>query len=203
MKNINIPAQIVMIIAFLFLTSSFWCKKRENILKLQIISSALFVVQYILLGAYTASVLNIISVIRAYIFRKKKETKQDNKNSKLNIDWSSKWVLYILILVYTIASLITSVILCLSSKDITADVLVSVFAYIATLVYTVGLWADHPQYIRLTANIASVFWVLTNFFSGGYAGCVTESILFTSNTIALIKNRDKKTIKILKILRNR
>ena len=46
--EINIPAQIIMLGAFIVMTSSFWCKNRKTILKLQILSSILFVIQYIL-----------------------------------------------------------------------------------------------------------------------------------------------------------
>lgn len=71
MKDVNIPAQIVMLLAFIVMISSFWCKKRESILKLQILSSVLFVTQYILLGAWTGAFMNFISIGRAYAFGRK------------------------------------------------------------------------------------------------------------------------------------
>ena len=184
MKDINIPAQIVMLLAFAVMTSSFWCKKRENILKFQIVSSALFVVQYVLLGAYTGAVLNAVSIARAVIFAKKNENSisSESKGKKVSINWSSNVVLYIFIAVFVVLSVITW------------DGIVSIYAFIATLVFTIGLWADKPQNIRLSSNIASVFWWLYNFSTGGYVGCVTEIILFTSNTVALYKNRENKKV---------
>ena len=32
LENINVPAQIVMLFAFIVMTSSFWCKDRKKIL---------------------------------------------------------------------------------------------------------------------------------------------------------------------------
>ena len=182
MKEINIPAQIVMILAFLIMTSSFWCKKREKILKLQIISSILFVLQYVLLQAWTGAVLNAISIGRAFVFRKKGQSYDKEKGG---INWNSNWILYAFVTVFIISSIITW------------DGWVSILPLMATLVYTFGMWADKPQYIRLSANVASVFWVSYNLFMGGYAGCFTECILFTSNTIALVKNKDKKNSKVV------
>lgn len=174
MKNINIPAQIVMLLAFIVMISSFWCKKRENILRLQILSSVLFVTQYILLGAYTGALMNFISIGRAYIFGKKNECKSNSK-----IKWGSNWILFGFVAAFIIASIATW------------DGVISIMALMATLVYTFAMWADKPQYIRLGSNIASVFWFTYNFFVGGYVGCVTETILFSSNTVAIIKNREK------------
>lgn len=175
MKDINIPAQIVMLLAFIVMISSFWCKKRESILKLQILSSVLFVTQYILLGAWTGAFMNFISIGRAYAFGKKNE---HNPNSK--IKWGSNWMLFGFVVAFIVASIATW------------DGINSIMALMATLVYTFAMWADKPQYIRFGANIASVFWVTYNFFVRGYVGCVTETILFSSNTIAIIKNRKKK-----------
>lgn len=180
MKDINIPAQIVMLLAFAVMTSSFWCKKRENILKLQIISSSLFVVQYLMLAAYTGAVLNAVAIARAVIFAKKNEVK-DYENKK-NINWGSNMVLYVFLIVFVGLSILTW------------DGIVSIYALLATVLITVGLWADKPQHMRLSSNFSSVFWWLYNFNTGGYVGCVTELILFTSNTIALIKNREGKKV---------
>ena len=174
MKDINYPAQIVMFIAFAVMISSFWCKKRESILKLQFIANTLFAVQYLLLSAYTATALSVISIVRAFVFAKKNEYKDDEKKSKQIIKWNSKWILIIFVLAYIISSLVSW------------DGVKSLMALAATLVYTFAMWADKPQYIRIGSNIASVFWVNHNYMVRGYVGCITEAILFTSNTVAII-----------------
>ena len=168
-----ILAQVVMFLAFVIMTSSFWCKKRENILKLQIFSSLFFVIQYVLLGAYTGALLNLISIGRAIFFGKKPGV--DEVEKKKIISFKRDWLLYLFVVVFTVASVLTW------------DGPKSCLAFIATLVYTFGLWADKPQFIRGSANIASFFWFSYNFVVRSYVGCVTETILFISNTIALIK----------------
>ena len=176
MENINYPAQIVMFIAFAVMIGSFWCKKRENILKLQFIANTLFAVQYLLLSAYTATALSVISIVRAFVFAKKNECKNDEKKSNQIIKWNSMWILITFVLAYIISSLVSW------------DGVVSSMALAATLVYTFAMWADKPQYIRVGSNIASIFWITHNYMVGGYIGCVTETILFVSNTVAIITN---------------
>ena len=180
MKNINYPAQIVMFIAFAVMISSFWCKKRETILRLQFVGNTLFAIQFLLLSAYTATLLSVISIARAYVFAKKNESKNKGDSEKQLIKWDSKWILIIFVVAYIISSLVSW------------NGIVSVLALAATLVYTFTMWEDKPQLIRVGSNIASVFWFTHNFLVGGYVGCITETVMFTSNTIAIFKYRERK-----------
>ncbi len=187
LEDINIPAQIVMLFAFIVMTLSFWCKDRKKILGLQVISSILFVVQYVLLGAKTGAILNGISIGRAFLFKyktKKERPQPHTFGEKVLNNIKDNAILYS----FVIAFIIASIIMWEGPKGI--------LALMATLVYTFGMWDDKPQNIRISANIASFFWFSYNYVVGGYIGCVTETILFTSNTIAIIKNRkcDKEQV---------
>ena len=183
LENINIPAQIVMLMAFIVMTSSFWCKDRKKILGLQVISSILFVVQYVLLGAKTGAILNGISIGRAFLFKyktKKERTQSRNIGERILNNIKDNVILYVFVTIYIIASIL----MWEGPKGI--------FALMATLVYTFAMWSDKPQNIRIGANIAGVFWFSYNCVVGGYVGCITETIMFVSNTIAIIKNRKSK-----------
>ena len=183
LENINIPAQIVMLAAFIVMASSFWCKDRKKILGLQIISGLLFVIQYILLGAKTGAILNTICIGRAYLFKFKDNSKPKRCKTfgeKLYNNIKRNAILYLFI----IAFLVSSLIMWEGPKGI--------FALMATLVYTVGLWEDKPQNIRIGSNIAAFFWFSYNFSVGGYIGCITETIMFVSNMIAIVKHGDEK-----------
>ncbi len=187
LQNINIPAQIVMLCAFIVMTSSFWCKDRKKILGLQVISSILFVLQYVLLGAKTGAILNGISIGRAFLFKYK--TKKDrptprNLGEKILNNIKDNAILYAFVTAFIVASLI----MWEGPKGI--------LALMATLVYTFGMWADKPQNIRISANIASFFWFSYNIVVGGYIGCVTETIMFISNTIAIMNNRKSNDTKL-------
>lgn len=182
LESVNIPAQIVMLCAFIVMTCSFWCKDRKKILGLQVLSNLLFVVQYILLGAKTGAILSAISIGRAFLFKYK-----DSKKRQLPKGTFRKVLLHIrvnaILYIFIIAFLVASLVMWEGPKGI--------FALIATLVFTVALWADKPQNIRIGSNIASFFWISYNMVVGGYIGCVTETIMFISNTIAIIKHHNK------------
>ena len=183
LENINVPAQIVMLVAFIVMTSSFWCKDRKKILGFQVISSILFVLQYVLLGAKTGAILNGISVGRAFLFKykpKKDRNEPCNLGEKILNSIKDNAILYGFVTTYLVASII----MWEGPKGI--------FALMATLVYTFAMWADKPQNIRIGSNIAGFFWFSYNIVVGGYIGCVTETIMFISNTIAIIKNRKNK-----------
>ena len=183
LDEINIPAQIIMLCAFLVMACSFWCKNRKRILQLQILSSILFVLQYVLLDeATTGAILNFVSIGRAYFFGKKKTDVKGR--SKFDKHMKKNSILY----TFTIVFIFVSIMTWQGPK--------SILALMATLVYTFGMWADKPQYIRMSSNIAAFFWFSYNFIVGGYVGCITETIMFISNSIAIYKNCNKdNTIK--------
>lgn len=181
-SEINIPAQIVMLGAYIVMTTSFWLKKREKILGLQVLGNLLFAIQYVMLGkaGYTGAMMSVVSIVRAYVFARKNGTNlsgdSDNKEAH-EVKKMSNSILYAFVVVYLILSIITW------------DSIVSVCALIATIVYTFGMWADKPQTIRFTSNIASVFWIIYNVSIGGYVGAIAELVLFSSNIVAMIKNK--------------
>ena len=47
---------------------SFQQKKRKGIIGVQIGAAVLFIIHYILLGAYTGAALNFISLLRSFVF---------------------------------------------------------------------------------------------------------------------------------------
>ena len=182
LKEINIPAQIVMLCAFIIMTCSFWFKDRKKTLVLQIIGCILFTLQYILLEAKTGAILSLICVGRAYMFKFKEG--KDGKNAEFNTK-RDKIINYfrknVILYVFIIAYLIAFFVMWEGPRGI--------LALIATLVYTVALWEEKPQNIRIGSNFAAFFWFAYNYMVGGYVGCITETIMFISNTIAIVKNR--------------
>ena len=81
-------AQVFAFLSSLCLLISFWQRKRKKILFFQMLDSLFDVFQYILLGAYTASLLGST---RAYFFSK----------------FNKKIFLYIFLLLYIISAIIT------------------------------------------------------------------------------------------------
>jgi hypothetical protein len=159
-------AQIIAVFAFIVVLISFWCRDRKKILGVQIGSSILYSVQYLLLGGYSGLGVNILGIIKSVIFVNKKE--------------NSKKFLIIFVIAYIIVGVLTW------------DSMISLFPIIGSLVYVIASFHDNPQYIRIGAIIASVFWIIYNVSVMAYVGCVTESILMVSNILAVIRMREAR-----------
>ena len=71
-------AQAVGIIAMLFNIFSYQQKSAKRIIALQFFGASFFVLNYLMLGAYIAAILNAVGVIRAFLFLKKDFSYVDN-----------------------------------------------------------------------------------------------------------------------------
>ena len=84
-----IIAQIIGILALIILMLSFQKNEKKLLLKYQTTSSFLYAIQYIFLGAYTGSLMNLTCMVRNFIFNK-------YNNKKVPI----YWLIIIIILSY-------------------------------------------------------------------------------------------------------
>ena len=66
----NIPAHICALIGFIFLIISTQVKEKNKILLFQSLFSFFFFLQYILLGVYSAGILNLVSLVRNIVYYK-------------------------------------------------------------------------------------------------------------------------------------
>ena len=76
----NMPAHICALIGFIFLMISTQVKEKSKILLFQSLFSFFFFLQYILLGVYSASILNLVGLIRNIVYYK-----NNNKIRKVKI----------------------------------------------------------------------------------------------------------------------
>ena len=81
MDYIKIIAQIIGVIAFMLSAISFQAKSFKMINVLKIISQILFTIQYLMLGAFTAMLMNMFSFLRGFVY-----IALENKNK------STQWV---------------------------------------------------------------------------------------------------------------
>ena len=64
----EIIAQIIGILGFITIVSSFQSNKRKHILLLQLFGSMFFAIHFFMIGSPTGSAMNAIGIFRAYIF---------------------------------------------------------------------------------------------------------------------------------------
>lgn len=178
MKPIEIIAQIIGIIAMMFNILSYQGKKQQTVMLLQLLGSAFFSINFLLLGAAVGGILNIIAVIRAvvFIFR-----------DKFNAD-SSFWFAAF------IASYIAVYILNFTvfGKEPT------VFNLITELLPVIGMVAINIGYklkdsagIRKCGLISSPSWLIYNIAAGSWGAIICETFTLISIFVGMLRH-DKK-----------
>lgn len=172
----DILIQLIGFAAMLLVIISYQAKKRTIILLIQILSSTLWAIQFLLLGGITGAALNILAIIRALIYMQK------DKYAWTNSLWLP----------------IGSSIVFVTVGIITYESLISILPMIAMVIASFALFVRDERKIRLMSLGISPPWLIYDAFSGSVAGVISEVFTICSIIIALIRYR-KKAIKCISI----
>lgn len=171
---IYIISQIFGLGAYVCLGMTFFIKSKKNILKLSIINSLLFAIEYVLLGAYSAVAINIVSIVGIvwYYF-------DDLSNKKNN---------YISIIVVSILFIVFGI--------LTYNKPVDLIVILASLSYTYSIWQTDILVYRWFGLINSMLWLLYNVKYYAIVGVVFELLCLIVKLIGVIKlYRNKGNVK--------
>ncbi len=147
---------------------SFQKNTNKGILLFQTLTSAAFATQFILLGAYTGAVMNILGALRNIVFY--------NRKSK----WACKGTFYAIMLLYVVLGIITY------------QNYFSILSIVGMLLSTIGFWIVNPKYTRRLSLISSPCFLVYNFASSSIAGVLTEVFVISSVLVAMYKFDYKK-----------
>ena len=136
MSLLYIFAQLIGVIAIVFLVLSFQVNDKDKLLKFQIISSFLNFFQYLFLGGLTGAFMNLVAGFRNIVFRK-------CGDKKIPVS-----ILIVFILLITF----------LSSLSYSSDV--SLIPMLAVLNYSYALWTGDLRLIRLLNVFSSSLFCL-------------------------------------------
>lgn len=161
----NLAAQLIGVVALIIIVISYQFNDRKKLVFLQFFSGIFFSVHFLLLGAYTGGIINIVGVIRAAIYYYK---------GKYN--WSSTILWPFL---FSVSSLIIAI--------FTWQNLLSVLPAIAFTCTSVALWTQNTRATRFFCLCSSLFFIIYNFASTSYAGVLTEAIAVCSLLIAVVR----------------
>lgn len=160
--------QLIGLIAYTFLSFSYFKKDKKNILLIQIFSYTTFVIHYYLLGAITGSVCNVLGLfafILIYLFDKYK------KNKKI--------LICILIPILIGISIITF------------ENIYSIFPIIASVIAISSFLTDDENIIRLLGIVSNTCWLIYAIFYKSYFALPFEIVTLVSVMIAYIKGKKK------------
>lgn len=176
MTLLEIIATVIGAFAAAIFVASYQCKNRKWILLLGAVSRVLFIVQYILLGAYAGAVLDVIGVIAALIAGKKDHPVM-------------KGLLIPTVVLTHAAILVASALLYQDWIDI--------FVLPGTTLHVAALWFNKEKIIRRISLCGSPCWLVYNIASKAYFSAVSDSIAIISMLIAMFRydfKRKKKQV---------
>ena len=165
----KILIQIIGIAAMICSVSSFQLNKHKHIMLVQIVATALFGLQYFLLGAYTGLALDIAGVLRDIVYYNK-----DKKWASSNW-WTVFWVLVMLVVgIFTYQNWI------------------SLLMTAAMMLNTVSFSFTKPKLVRTTILISSPLLLVYNILTGSIGGVINELFTEISSVVGIIRYDIKK-----------
>jgi len=169
--SLYLLSQIFVIIATLILGITYFLKDKVKIMVLCLFYCLFYGIHYLLLGAFTGTMMNMVSFIRNFWFFQ--NSKKNKKNSKL-----------VLIILFAI-----SIISCIFTyKDI-----FSIVSLIASILSTYSVWQDNVKLYKILAIPVSICFLIYAIHINSIFAIITESILLLMEVVALIKiHIDKK-----------
>ena len=162
MNNISFYlAQVIGLIGLIILLISFQKNSRKALLNYQIVSSLLFSVQYIILGAMSGFVMNIMMCLRNLIF-----SKFDNVPRKYIT------IVIIIMLVLSVFSYEGSI---------------SLLPCIGSIIYTISLAKSNITITRVTNVFTCILYIIYDIKFLAIAGLISASIELLSTLIAIYR----------------
>ena len=159
----QIAGQIVSVIAMALVVLSFQMKSNKMLLVVQMLANFLFAVSYFLLGVYTASIVNLIAMLRSlalYFWA--------DKNSNLLL--ITTLIAFIFACIFTYAGVPTILVL------------------VASIVDSFSMWKNDGKFIRYARLFAvSPLWLVHNIIRFSLGGLICEIFSIISCIIAFIR----------------
>lgn len=169
-----VAAQIIGIVAVALYMLSFQLKKRQNIVFTVCLSNLLYVLQYILLGAFSGAALDGLSTVSSF-FSAKKNSPKFKRFSKL-----TAYIMMGLILIVGV------------SISLIQKRWLELLPILGCLFQTGSLWFEDEQTIRKLSLAGAPFWLIYNFVSMAYGATIGSVLMIISAIIGLIRFRKNK-----------
>lgn len=152
---------------------SYQLKKRRSIVWTTCISNALYVLQYILLGAFSGAIMDFMSTVSSFLAAKK----NDEPFRKY-----ARWL--------ALSNMIIIAVVGLISAFVQREWL-ELLPIAGAIFQTGGLWFDNEQTIRKFGLCGAPFWLVYNFLSQAYGAATGSVIAIVSISVAMIRYRKK------------
>ena len=169
-------SQLIGIAAVGLYLLSYQLKKRKQIVWATCISNAFYVLQYVLLGAFSGAVMDTLSTVGSFLAGK--------KNSPLFRRYS-RWFALLCFSLITVSGVVIAAV----RRD-----WIELIPIVGALLQTGGLWFEDEQTIRKFGLSAAPFWLVYNIISRAYGAAIGSMLAIVSSLIAILRYRKNKEI---------
>ena len=166
--------QIIGLLAVATFLLSYQQKKRANIILLNVVSRCLYILQYLLLGAFAGAVLDILGAVSSVVAGRKHKGFVKNHTKAT-------------IIVMNLCIIAAGTAIALWNKS-----WIDVFSLLGVLLHTSAFWISDEKIIRRVSLLGSPFWFVYNFLSRAYGSAVGDLLTMGSIVIAMYRHREKK-----------
>lgn len=181
----DIITQIIGFIAIAFSILAVQFNTHGKIIAFKTISSLLFALQYLLLGAYTGMVMDIIGSTRNIVFA---QTVKNGKSTKNQIIFFSALTLILGVTSIVLTWDVSKIIWTNNVKTATIImIIVSITSVIAKLLTTVAYGIKNPHLIRMVNLPSCSLWLIYNIVVFSLAGILNEIMSIISIVVAEIR----------------
>ena len=168
-------AQVVGIVAVVMFLLSYQQKKRKNIILWNATSRILYIIQYILLGAFEGAALDIMGTVSSIAAQ--------NKDKKIIKKHLAIWITAINLLIIAVGLMLY-------------ENIFSLFPIVGVVLHTSAFWISNEKAIRIVSFIGSPFWLVYNLVSCAYGSVIGDVLSMVSIATAMyrydIKGKNKE-----------
>ena len=157
--------QIIGLLAVATFLFSYQQKKRKNIILFNTASRCLYILQYILLGAFSGAVLDILGAISS-IIAGKKHTK-------------------VVLISINACIIVAGGFVAIYNKS-----WLDLFSLTGVLLHTSALWISSEKIIRRVSLLGSPFWFVYNLLSHAYGSAIGDILTMCSIIIAMMRHKN-------------
>lgn len=167
--------QIIGLLAVATFLLSYQQKKRSRIILLNVISRCLYILQYLLLGAFAGAVLDILGAVSSVVAGRK------------HTAFIKKHTALVLILMNVCIVAAGGAIALVNRSWI------DLFSIAGVLLHTSAFWVSDEKIIRRVSLLGSPFWFVYNFLSYAYGSAIGDLLTMGSIVLAMYRHREKKS----------
>ena len=168
----DIAAQLIGFLGLIGAMTAYQMKTQKKIVTVQIVSCSFFTIHFLMLGAYTGALLNLIAAIRSVVFANK-----DKKWGRSNL-----WILFFSIV-------------CIIAVGFTWEGYLSLLPMAGMVLTTISWGIEKANLVRIISLPSSPLWIVYNLASKSTAGVLTELFVMTSIITAVVRLDIKKKAK--------